>query len=231
MKLTANAVARMIDCSIVWPQYDATDVREFSRTVQKHQFIGAHVLPCYVAELNALLRCEPDILIGTAVGFPTGAHTTAVKVHEAEQALKDGCDELDMVINVGMLRSGKWQYVEDDIRSVAEASDGAPVKVILECHHLSDDEIRKGCELCVKAGAAFVKTGTGWAPTGATVENIALMKSCVGDAIGVKAAGGIRNLDTLLELYRQGARRFGVGLKSIGEILEDCAARGGAVTL
>jgi deoxyribose-phosphate aldolase len=99
--------------------------------------------------------------------------------------------------------------------------------VILECHYLSDDEIRRGCELCVEAGAAFVKTSTGWAPTGATPENVALIKSCVGDAIGVKAAGGIRELDTLMEMYRLGARRFGLGLRSAVQILEQCAARSG----
>ena len=231
MKLTTHDIARMMDASAVRAESDETEVRALADCVRKYQCIAAFTLPGFTPLIHDLLADAPDIRIGGVVAFPSGGHATSIKTAEAHELARAGCDELDMVINVGMLRSGKWQYVEDDIRSVAEASDGAPVKVILECHHLSDDEIRKGCELCVKAGAAFVKTGTGWAPTGATVENIALMKSCVGDAIGVKAAGGIRNLDTLLELYRQGARRFGVGLKSIGEILEDCAARGGAVTL
>ena len=230
MKLTANAVARMIDCSIVWPQYDATDVREFSRTVQKHQFIGAHVLPCYVAELNALLRCEPDILIGTAVGFPTGAHTTAVKVHEAEQALKDGCDELDMVINVGALRSKRYRYVADEIRAIVGVAGGKTVKVILEVHYLTHDEIKRACDLCIEAGAHFVKTSTGWAPTGATLENVALIKSFVGDAIQIKAAGGIRDLETLIGMYKLGATRFGLSRKWAVKIIEECtAAPGGAI--
>jgi deoxyribose-phosphate aldolase len=106
----------------------------------------------------------------------------------------------------------------------------APVKVILECHYLSDDQIRAGCELCIQAGASFVKTSTGWAPTGATLENLALIKSCVGDAIAIKAAGGIRSLDMVMEMYRLGARRFGIGLSSAIRIFEEGAASpGGAL--
>ena len=97
-----------------------------------------------------------------------------------------------------------------------------PVKVILECHYLSDDEIRRACELCIEAGAAFVKTSTGWAPTGATLENIALIKSCVGDAIVIKASGGIRGFETLKGMYRRGARRFGIGLRTAAPIFEQC---------
>jgi len=136
-----------------------------------------------------------------------------------------GCDELDMVINLGLLRSGQYQRVLDDIRGVVEVANGVPVKVILECHYLTDAEIRKGCELCIQAGAAFVKTGTGWAPTGATLENVALIKACVGDAIGIKASGGIRGLETLTEMYRRGARRFGIGLRSAPRIFEPSATR------
>jgi deoxyribose-phosphate aldolase len=99
-----------------------------------------------------------------------------------------------------------------------------PVKVILECHYLSDDQIRAGCELCIQAGAAFVKTSTGWAPTGATLENVALIKACVGDRIAIKAAGGIRSLKTVTDMYRLGARRFGIGLSSAINIFEECAA-------
>jgi deoxyribose-phosphate aldolase len=136
-----------------------------------------------------------------------------------------GCGELDMVINIGLLRSGQYQRVLDDMRGVVEVAGRAPVKVILECHYLSEAEIRKGCELCLQAGAAFVKTSTGWAPSGATPENVALIKSCVGDAMAIKAAGGIRSLEMLMELYRLGARRFGIGVNSALQIFEECAAR------
>jgi deoxyribose-phosphate aldolase len=120
--------------------------------------------------------------------------------------------------------------VEDDIRAVVAAAGGLPVKVILEAHHLSDEQIVRACTLAVRAGAAFVKTGTGWAPTGATLHNVTLMKAAVGDKARVKAAGGVRNLDTVVEMIRRGVTRFGVGLDSGIAILDQCAALpGGAV--
>jgi deoxyribose-phosphate aldolase len=123
-----------------------------------------------------------------------------------------------------MLRSGRDPYVEDDIRGVVEAAQGTPVKVILEAHHLTDDEIIRGSRLAVRAGAAFVKTGTGWAPTGATLHNVALIKSAVGEAAQIKAAGGVRDLQTVVEMIRLGVTRFGVSSISGAAILEACAA-------
>ena len=134
-----------------------------------------------------------------------------------------------MVANVGMLRSGRYDYVEEDIKQVVDAAEGAPIKVILECHYLDDDEIRKGSELCVRAGADWVKTGTGWSETGATLHNVTLIKAAVGDAIGVKASGGVRDLETLAEMYRRGARRFGVSLVAGARLLQQCAALPGGV--
>ena len=127
-------------------------------------------------------------------------------------------------MNVGMLRSGRERYVEDDIRAVVETAAGTPVKVILEAHYLTDDQIVRSSQLAVRAGAAFVKTGTGWAPTGATLHNIQLIKSTIGDAAQIKAAGGVRDLSTVQEMIRLGATRFGVGLAAGVKILEECAA-------
>ncbi len=127
-----------------------------------------------------------------------------------------------MTINIGMLRSGRKEFVSDDIRAVVNAANRVPVRVILENHYLTNDEIKTGCELCIKAGAAFVKTGTGWATTDVTPENITLIKSYVGDACGIKAAGGIRDLQTLLKLYELGATRFGISAKSAEKILNEC---------
>lgn len=135
-----------------------------------------------------------------------------------------GCQEIDMVINISKLRSGRSIEVLDDIRSVVEACEGRPVKVILECHYLSDKQILVGCDQLISAGAQWAKTGTGWAPTGATLKNIALIKAHVGTQVGVKAAGGIRDLKTLLDMYKLGARRFGLGLKSSTKILEEAFA-------
>jgi len=158
------------------------------------------------------------------VGFPSGAHSTAIKVAEAREQLAAGAVELDMVINVGMLRSGRDSFVEEDIRAVANAAGAVPLKVILEAHYLTDDEIVRGSRLAVRAGAAFVKTGTGWAPTGATLHNVRLIKSAVGESARVKAAGGVRDLKTVVEMIRLGVSRFGVGLATGAKILDECAA-------
>jgi deoxyribose-phosphate aldolase len=231
MKLTAENLARMVDLSAVRTDVSLAEVHELAATAGRYRCICAFVLPCYVAELAELLAgAAGDVHVGGTVGFPSGAHATPVKAAEARQLLADGADELDMVINVGLLISGRLAAVEEDIRAVVGAAGGKPVKVILECHYLNDDQIRRGAELAALGGAAFVKTATGWAPTGATAHNVALIRSAIGEVAGVKAAGGIRSLETLVELYRAGARRFGLGAASGVKILDQCAALpGGAV--
>jgi deoxyribose-phosphate aldolase len=223
MQLTIQHLASMIDLTAVRAEDDEAEVRALADAAKKYRPICVCALPGHTPLLHDLLAHEPDIHIVGAVGFPSGGNTTATKVAEAQQLLRMGCSELDMVINIGLLRSGRHQRVLNDIRGVVDVADDAPVKVILECHYLSPDQIRAGCDLCIQAGASFVKTSTGWAPTGATLENVALIKSCVGDAIAIKAAGGIRDLDTVLEMYRLGARRFGIGLNSAIKIFEECA--------
>ena len=222
MKLDIQEIAGMTDLSAVRPDTDEAEIRALAKLAKKYKCICVTTLPCHTPLIKNLLSDEPDIRISGNVSFPSGGGTSTMKVTEAEELLQMGCDELDMVINIGHLRSGQYQRVLDEIRGVVEVAGQAPVKVILECHYLTDDEIRRGCELCIRAGAAFVKTGTGWAPTGATLENIALIKSCVGDAIKIKASGGIRGLETLIEMYRRGARRFGIGLRSAPRIFEQC---------
>lgn len=228
MKLTVSQIARMIDLSAVRAESDVAEVRALAECAKKHQCMAAFALPSQTPLLVDLLADEPAIVIGGVVGFPSGGVTTSIKAAEARELLAMGCNELDMVINVGMLRSGRDEQVRADIRAVVDAGGGVPVKVILECHHLTDEQIRKGCELSIAAGAAYVKTGTGWAPTGATPQSVSLMKQCVGDAIGIKAAGGVRSLEMLVELYRCGARRFGIGLNSATAIFQQCAALPGA---
>ena len=232
MKLTVAQLARMMDLSAVRAEVEMAEVRRLAEAARQYRCVCAFVMPCYLPELKRLLADAPEVGIGGVVGFPSGAASTATKVAEARQQVAQGATELDMVINVGMLRSGRDQYVEDDIRAVVEAAGGLPVKVILEAHYLSDEQIVRACGIAVRAGAAFVKTGTGWAPTGATLHNVALMKSAVGDKAQVKAAGGVRDLDTVVEMIRRGVSRFGVGLDSGVKILEQCAALpGGAVEL
>ena len=227
MALTLHDVAGMIDLSAVRPDTTEADVRAMVETAVRYRCLCVTTFPSYTPLLVDLLAESPAIRVSGNVAFPSGATTRAAKIAEARELLQMGCDELDMVLHTGLLRSGRDRLVLDEIRAVVDVAGEAPVKVILECHYLSHGEIRKGCELCIEAGAAFVKTGTGWAPTGATLQNVALIQSCVGDAIGIKAAGGIRSLRTLEELYRLGARRFGIGFRSAQPILEQCQRRSG----
>jgi deoxyribose-phosphate aldolase len=231
MKLTAEKLARMIDLSAVRTDVDAAEVRQLAETALRYRCACAFVLPCYLPELKDLLAGSPEVGVGGVIGFPSGGPSTATKVAEARQQAAQGANELDMVINVGMLRSGRDRYVENDIRAVVEAADGIPVKVILEAHYLSDEQIVQGSRLAVRAGAAFVKTGTGWAPTGATLHNVQLIKSAVGDRAKVKAAGGVRELSTVVEMVRLGVARFGVGLASAAKLLDECAAMSGGIDL
>jgi deoxyribose-phosphate aldolase len=232
MEFTVHDIARMIDLSAVRADTTEAEVRALAAMAQEAQCFCATTLPCHTPLLKVLLadalqKGKPRVRISGNVSFPSGSATSAIKAAEARELLHVGCDELDMVLNIGLLRSGRFQHTLDDIKGVVEAAGAAPIKVILECHYLTDDEVRRACELCIKAGAAFVKTGTGWAPTGATLENIALIKACVGDAIGIKASGGIRDLDTLQAMYDRGARRFGIGFQSARPIFEQAASQSG----
>jgi len=224
VKLDAGQLARMMDLSAVRADVDLDEVRKLAEACKRYGCICAFVMPCYMAELKELLADTPEIGLGGVVGFPSGAQRTDLKIAEVNGHRALGASELDMVINIGMLRSGRDRYVEDDIRGVVEAAQGIPVKVILETHYLTDEEVVRGSQIAVRAGAAFIKTGTGWAPTGATLHNVELIKSAVGDAAQIKAAGGVRDLQTVVEMIRLGATRFGVGLNSGTAILEECTA-------
>jgi deoxyribose-phosphate aldolase len=151
------------------------------------------------------------------------------KMTEAEQLLADGVEEMDLMMNVGMLRSGRLNYVEDEIKAIVQIAGDVEVKVILEVHCLSDDEIKRACELCIKAGAAFVKTSTGWMPTGATLETVSLICNFVGNAIKIKAAGGIRDLNTLAEMVALGVARFGINVQASMDLIAACAQLPGGI--
>ena len=221
MKLLIADLARMIDLSAVRAEDNDDYINSLVACARKYHCIAVYPLPSRVPLVRDLLAGENDILIGGAVGFPSGGQTAAVKAFETKELIAMGCQEIDMVINIGKLRSERYSEVFDDIRAVVEACEGKPLKVILECHYLSEKQILIGCDQVISAKADWVKTSTGWAITGATLKNIALIKAHVGDALGVKAAGGIRDLKTVLEMYKLGARRFGLGLRSSTKILEE----------
>jgi deoxyribose-phosphate aldolase len=164
-----------------------------------------------------------EVLVGTVVGFPHGTSTTAAKVAETRESVADGAVEIDMVLHIGRLRDVDAGYVQDDIAAVVAAADGCTVKVILENALLDTDSKVLGCRLVEAAGAHYVKTSTGFAAGGATADDIALMRRTVSPHVGVKAAGGVRTLDRLLELAALGATRFGA--TATATILDDLAAR------
>ncbi|MHB1153786.1 MAG: deoxyribose-phosphate aldolase [Eubacteriales bacterium] len=210
---------RIIDLSCVKTEIVQAELDEMVLLAKRFRFVCCFAMPCYTPWLGRKLQGEKDIALGGAVGFPSGADLTETKVQTAKALLACGCNELDMVINVSALKNGHYDMVEDDIRRVHKAADGHLLKVILEVAYLSDYEIQKGCELAVANGADFIKTGTGWASRPTTVEHIRLIKSIVGDAAKIKAAGGIRTLDTIQKMTDAGCSRFGIGIRSTKDIL------------
>jgi deoxyribose-phosphate aldolase len=222
--MTARDIAGMIDVSAVRAESTREDVRRCAELAISHDCPCVFALPAHTPYLLELLEGS-EAIAGGACGFPGGAETSAVKSATAAELVGMGCGEIDMVHNIAWLKAGDRESYLHDVRSVIAASNGRPVKVILECHWLTDEEIVRACEWCVEAGAAWVKTGTGWAPSGATLENVSLMKRTVGDRCQVKAAGGVRDLDTLLAMFDRGVRRFGIGFKTARGILDDAQRR------
>jgi deoxyribose-phosphate aldolase len=220
MRLGAAEISRLIDVSAVKADDGEQEVRAMVATARRHCCAAVFALPSWTPLVLELLAGGTGVACGGAVGFPSGGQTARTKAAETSELRTMGCREIDMVINIGKLVSDRRDEVRNDIRAVVEEASGLPVKVILECHYLSDNQIRTGCDCAIEAGAAWVKTGTGLAPTGATLENVALITRHVGGAIGVKAAGGVRGLETFLEMYRRGARRFGLSWKGAVKVLE-----------
>ncbi len=213
-------LASLIDHSVLKPTSTVQDVKDGAAIALKYQTAAYCIRPSDVP-LAAKLLAGSDVKVCTVIGFPHGTTDTTSKAFEAAEAVRNGAHEVDMVINIGWMLSGDLVAVEDDIRQVVSAAravnDTTCVKVILETAYLSKEQIVKGCELSESAGADFVKTSTGFAPEGATVENIALMRATVGDRLGVKASGGIRTLEQVEALVAAGASR--VGLSGTAEIL------------
>lgn len=217
--LNSYNVARMIDISAVRTHHSIKDIKTLIQYAKKYRFINVHVLPVWVSLVADLLKEEKDILVGSPVGFPSGGHSREIKVQEAKRLIIDGVQEMDMVINVGKLKSGEYNYVLDEIKEIVDISGSIPLKVIIEINCLTDNEIKKACKLVIKGGANYIKTGTGWIPGDANIERIKMIKQFIGDDIKIKAAGGIRTKVEFLKLYEIGIRRFGINLKSAIKIV------------
>lgn len=217
--VTYEQVAKMIDHSLLRPELTLDEIRHGCAVAAQYQVASATVRPADI-QLAVAELTGSDIPVSTVVGFPHGSQATSVKVYEARQCVSDGATELDMVLNIAHLRSGELGYVEADIAAVVDAAGSdAIVKVIFENAYLNDDQIVAACKATETAGAAFVKTSTGFAPSGATIEDLKLMRASVSDSIEVKAAGGVRTLDGLLEVMSIGVTR--IGATRTEEMLDD----------
>lgn len=207
---TDGSLAHMIDHTLLKPDATQDQIAQLCYEAKKHGFASVCVNPAYVKLCVQLLKSS-GVPVCTVVGFPLGATPTEVKVFEAQQAIREGAVEVDMVINVGAVKSRDYELVERDIASVARAcrAGAAILKVIIEAALLTDEEKVVACQLAKVAGADFVKTSTGFGPGGATPEDVALMRRVVGPAMGIKAAGGIRTLEAAQKMIAAGATRIG----------------------
>ena len=222
--LTERDIAKTIDHSLLKPELDDRFVEDGCRLAAAYDVASVCVPPVHVRRAAAILA-GTDVAVGTVVGFPHGYCTTETKVAETRQALADGAIEIDMVLQIGALKSGRDAEVLADIAAVVDVAHagGAIVKVIFENAYLTDDEKIRACHLSEAAGADFVKTSTGFAPTGATHEDLILMRANTSPQIGVKAAGGVRTLDALLDVMALGVTR--VGATATATMLDDFKAR------
>jgi deoxyribose-phosphate aldolase len=222
--LTERQIAKTIDHSLLRPELDDAFVDAGCRLAAEYDVASVCVRPVDVRRAKAILA-GTDVKVGTVIGFPHGSSTTATKVFEAQRALDDGAVELDMVIDIGALKSGRDEDVRADIAAVVDVghTGGAIVKVILENAYLTDDQKVRGSRLTEAAGADFVKTSTGFAPGGATHEDLALMRRSVSAHVQVKAAGGVRTLDALIDVMNLGVTR--IGATATKTIIDDFRAR------
>jgi deoxyribose-phosphate aldolase len=224
MSYTYPDVSKMIDHSLLNPTLTVADLEEGCRVALAYDVASACVMPYYLARCAEILAGS-GVRTSTTIGFPHGGHTTAIKAAEAERALHDGGEELDMVVNVSKVLSGDWAYVRDDVAAVIGLvhAAGQKVKVIFENAYLKDEHKIRLCEICGELGADWVKTSTGYAPTGATDDDLRLMRAHSPASVQVKAAGGVRTLDRLLEVRALGVTRCGA-TRTI-EMMEDARKR------
>ena len=201
-------IAKYIDHTVLAADARKEKIEALCKEAYQHGFASVCVNSCWVS-LAAKLLEGTEVKVCTVVGFPLGAMDSVSKADEARNAVRNGADEIDMVINIGFLKSGMYDEALEDIREIRKATEGKMLKVIIETCLLTDEEKRKACELSEEAGADFVKTSTGFSTGGATVEDVALMKSVVGDRLRVKASGGIRDYKTAKAMIEAGASRIG----------------------
>lgn len=218
------SLAKMIDHALLQPFLTADELEAGCRLALAYDVASVCILPYYVKRASEILRGS-TVLTSTTIGFPHGAHATSTKLAEARQALQDAATELDIVINISKAKSGDWKYVAEEIAELTREAHtaGAKIKIIFENAYHDEKAKIELCRICGEAGADWVKTSTGYAPTGATLDDLRLMRKYSPAHVQVKAAGGIRDLDTILAVREIGVTRIGASRTS--EILEDCRKR------
>jgi len=224
MSFTYEQMAKMIDHSLLNPTLTVSDLEAGCRLALTYDVASVCILPYYLSRCRDLLHGS-TVKPSSTIGFPHGGHTTAVKLAEAKQALADGCEELDMVVNISQVLSGAWDYVREDIRSVVDVAhaSGQKVKVIFENCYLKDEHKIRLCEICSELKADWVKTSTGYGTGGATHDDLKLMRKHAAEGVQVKAAGGVRDFDGLLAVRNLGVTRCGAS-RTV-EILDECRRR------
>lgn len=199
---------KMIDHTVLKADTPLETVKRICDEAMEYGFASVCINPCHVAYCADYLK-DSDVNVCTVIGFPLGANTSAVKAFETKDAIANGADEIDMVMNIGALKDKNYDLVRDDVKAVVEAANGTLVKVILETCLLTEDEIKKACELCVEAKADYVKTSTGFSTRGATIEDVRIMKEAVHGKAKVKASGGVRTPEDMVKIVAAGADRIG----------------------
>ncbi len=224
MDYTYSDIAKMIDHSLLNPTLTDRDLEQGCQLALRYDVASVCIMPYGLKRCAEMLKGS-TVKASTTIGFPHGGHTTAIKVAEARQALADGGQELDMVVNISEVLSGDWDYVRSDIAAVIDVTHkkGQKVKVIFENCYLNNDQKIKLCEICGALGADWVKTSTGYGTGGATIEDLKLMRQQAPQHVQVKAAGGVRDLDKLLEVRAIGVTR--VGATRTADILDECKRR------
>jgi deoxyribose-phosphate aldolase len=224
MDYTYLDIAKMIDHSLLNPTLTDRQLEQGCRLAVEYDVASVCILPYYLKRCAEILKSS-TVAASTTIGFPHGGHTTAIKAAEAEQALRDGGQELDMVVNISKVLSGDWDYVRSDLGAVIDLTHKhqQKVKVIFENCYLNDDQKVRLCEICTALGADWVKTSTGYGTGGATMEDLKLMRAHCPSGVQVKAAGGVRDLDRLLEVRAIGVTR--IGATRTAEILDECKRR------
>lgn len=222
MKITKYDVAKSIDISALKIDTTYQEVQDLIAACKLHDIGCAFVWPCFSKMLGEALK-DTNTDFGTSLGFPSGQEPTFIKEKQAEYYVSLGADEIDMVMNVGYLKSGWFKETLDDIKAVRKVCEGTSLKVIIETMLLSDSQINDACKIVVESGADYVKSGTGFSPTPTTIHHVEVMKKAVGDNIKIKVAGGIRKLETLITMYQMGVTKFGVGMASSLNIIEEAS--------